>query len=102
METFILGLCVGVAACIFILAVFRKSGHNESGIDDAINREGEFQKSLDSTRGELSEDIESARGGTSERFDKAREQVRPKNSTTGDRVRSTDGLIDDLKKRNGL
>ena len=102
MLYFIIGLCVGIAACILIISIGRKSGHNKNGIDDAIDRENGFKESLDSTRGELSRDIKSTRDRTSERFDNTREQIRSENKTTGDRISDTDGLVDDLKKRNGL
>ena len=100
---FIYGLILGVILSLLIYWIVPRllgNNSNRRGVDNAIDREGELQDSLDDTRNELSGDIESARDRTSERFDEAGEQIRSENSTLKDSIRSTDSLIDKIKKRN--
>ena len=100
---FIYGIILGILICLGIQWGIKRlfgGDSDRSGVDNAIDREGELQDSLDDTRNELSGDIESARDRSSERFDEAGEQIRSENSITDNSIRSTDSIIDKIKKRN--
>ena len=90
MGWFIFGVISTLAVGIFIWTVKRKGGHNESRIDDDIEREEILNKRIEKLQGELLVARSEISG--------ARERI----AQAEDRVRSTDSLIDDIKKRNGL
>ena len=99
MDIFITGFVLGVisviAVGIFIWAIKRKGGHNESGVDDAINREGILDKRIEELQGELL----IARSEISNSRDEIR-NIRAGITQAENRIKSTDGLVDDLKERN--
>ncbi len=90
MFYYLLGVISILAVSIFIWTIKRKGGHNESGIDDNIKREGILNKRIEKLQGKLLV-VRSEISGARERIAQAE-----------DRVRSTDSLINDIKKRNGL
>ncbi len=98
---FIYGLILGVLICLglqwTIKRIFGASGHNESGISDAIKRERVLKKRIEYFQGELS--------GARSEVSKSRTEISDLRARIGkaeDRVKSTDGLASDLKKRNKL
>jgi hypothetical protein len=103
MAWFIFGAICGIAVCIPVIIISRRNGGDIKGrIGESIQREGTLQDTLRETASELSSDIGSARDRTSERFDEAGKQIRSEDSIDVNRVRDTDGIIDDIKKRNKM
>jgi len=103
MVYFIMGACSGIAVCIFVWNISKRAGgHNESGIDDAIKREGILNKRIEELQGELliaRSELQESR----HEIHGARQEIRnvtARLSQVENRVSDTDGLVDDLKKRN--
>ncbi len=99
---FIYGLIIGNLLCLGIRwginRLFgRNGGHIEKRIGDDIKREGILNKRIEKLQGELLV----ARSEVSEARSEIRD-VRKRIVQAENRVKSTDGLIADLKKRNNL
>lgn len=96
MVYFILGVCSGFAVCIFIYNISRrKGGYNKGRVDNSIKREGILNKRVKELQGELL----IARSEISNSRDEIR-NIRAGIAQAENRIKSTDGLVDDLKKRN--
>ncbi len=97
MGWFIFGVISTLAVGIFIWTVKRKGGHNESRIDDDIEREGILNKRIKRLQGELLVARSEISGSRSE-ISGLRERI----TQAEDRVKSTDSLIERIKKDNDL
>ena len=87
------------AAILFILGILtgRAGRHNDSRINDAIDREGKFQDRIDIVKSGESEH-QSGIADLENRVASAGAGI----SNLEDRIADTDGLAERLKKRNNL
>ena len=98
MLYYVLGVCSGIAACIFIWNIGKRTGgHNEGRIENALEREGVLQNRI----GELERELDSSRGEVRKNITELR-IIRDRLTQAEDKLRVTDRIADDLKERNGF